>query len=386
MIRYQLPVHSPLTAAAVWSAVRGGEPAGALETLVAERFGAERVALVDSGTTALALALRLAVPDGGPVALPAYACYNLATAADAAPHRVLLYDVDLRTLGPDESSVERVLRAGARAVVVAPLYGMPVAMDGISARCRASGVALIEDAAQHAGARWNGKPVGGFGDLSVISFGRGKGVTAGRGGALLARGARWVTAVAEAEGGVGAARGWLGDVAKLKAQWLFARPSLYVVPASLPFLGLGETVYHRPWPAEGMSRAARGALGETWGGEGAEVAGRRRNAARLLDALRRSTRGFTPVPPVAGGEPGYLRLPVRAAGPVVAGIERARRLGVMPGYPKALVDLPGFGERVANRGEAFPGARALVRELITLPTHSLLGEADLARLEAWMLR
>ena len=55
----------------------------------------------------------------------------------------------------------------------------------------------------------------------------------------------------------------------------------------------------------------------------------------------------------------------------------------MPGYPRALCDLPGFGERVLNRGGAFPGARMLAERLVTLPVHSRLGERDLAALEAW---
>ena len=42
-----------------------------------------------------------------------------------------------------------------------------------------------EDAAQEAGATLHGRRLGSFGDLSVLSFGRGKGVTGGGGGALL---------------------------------------------------------------------------------------------------------------------------------------------------------------------------------------------------------
>lgn len=384
-MRYQLPVHSPLTLRAVRHAFQatlgaGGLDGASLEGVVAARFDAQRALLVDSGTTALALALRLGAPNAGPVALPAYACYNLATAADAVPHPVLLYDLDPDTLGPDEESLDRVLARGVSVLVVAPLYGFPVAMDPIIERCRRMGVVLIEDAAQHAGARWQGRAVGSFGDLSIVSFGRGKGVTAGRGGALLARGPKWLDRVAEVEGTLPRAPSGGTEAFKLGAQWLLARPALYALPAALPFLELGETIYHPPWPVGRMSAAARATLSATWHGEGEELVVRRRNAARLLRALSAAPgRDVKPVSAVRGGEPGYLRLPI-----VAPGRSDGRRLGVMPGYPESLGDLPRFADRVSNRSEGLPGARSLARTLRTLPVHSLLSEGDLIRLEGWV--
>ena len=87
-----------------------------------------------------------------------------------------------------------------------------------------------------------------------------------------------------------------------------------------------------------------------------------------------------------GGTPGWLRLPLVATDPVrrAADTARARRLGVWPGYPRLLLDLPGFGVRVRNAGSSFPGARALAARLITLPTHGQLNVEDLGRLERWL--
>ena len=68
----------------------------------------------------------------------------------------------------------------------------------------------------------------------------------------------------------------------------------------------------------------------------------------------------------------------RSAGPAAA------RLGIMPGYPKALVDLEGFVARVENRAEDFPGARQLARRLVTLPTHRWVGRGDELALEHWL--
>jgi len=172
------------------------------------------------------------------------------------------------------------------------------------------------------------------------------------------------------------ARG-LREVFQLGAQWLLGRPSLYVIPSAIPFLRLGETVYHTPRPVRAMSHVAARTLAVTLPLGAAEEAIRRTNAGRLL---ARPGSGLTPMRVPDGGEPGYLRLPFLAGAEkrAVAGTEGARALDVMPGYPLALCDLPGFAERVVNRGDGFPGARTLAARLITLPTHGLLREADLA--------
>jgi len=62
----------------------------------------------------------------------------------------------------------------------------------------------------------------------------------------------------------------------------------------------------------------------------------------------------------------------------------ARRLGVASAYPLPLVRLPQFAVYCVNADEQFPGAELLAGRLITLPTHELLNEADLQRIERWL--
>jgi dTDP-4-amino-4,6-dideoxygalactose transaminase len=116
-----------------------------------------------------------------------------------------------------------------------------------------------------------------------------------------------------------------------------------------------------------------------------EAAVRRRNAGRLQWALA-AAGARVPRPP-ADATAGFLRLPVLVDGEADrarASSPDARRLGIMPGYPRALCDLVGFRARVANADDGFPGARRLAEALFTLATHSRLAEADLRRLEAWI--
>lgn len=356
-----------------------------VESEVARAYGARDLLLTDSGTGALSLAIRACragMPDVA-VALPAYSCYDLATAADGAGAPVLLYDVDPATLAPDAGSLRSALARGARVIVLVHLYGVPVDPAPIRTEAHRHGAWLIEDAAQGAGASIHGQPLGSFGDLAVLSFGRGKGNTAGRGGALLARDERGSRLLASARELLLPPARRLKDVVQLKAQWLLARPSLYAIPASLPWLRLGETIYRRPGPVRGLSAVAARTLAVTWALGEREAAVRRAHAERLL--AKRAT-GLAPVRIPDGAQAGYLRLPFLASPRArsAAGLGEARRLGIMPGYPQALCDLAGFGERVLNRADAFSGARLLAQRLITLPTHSLLEEADMARLEAWL--
>jgi dTDP-4-amino-4,6-dideoxygalactose transaminase len=53
----------------------------------------------------------------------------------------------------------------------------------------------------------------------------------------------------------------------------------------------------------------------------------------------------------------------------------------MPGYPQTLPGLEALQPFIAAR-EPMPGAEALAATLVTVPTHSLLTEADLRRIAA----
>jgi perosamine synthetase len=387
--RHLPPAHSPVRTAALAAGARaalGEERTSRVRDLVERDWGARDVLLTSSGTAALTLALRAAAAlrPGRPVALPAYACYDLATAVDGADLPVLLYDVDPDTLAPGTHSLNRALDAGPCAVVVAHLYGVPVDMDAVVWRAAAADALLIEDAAQGSGAALRRRPAGSLAPVSVLSFGRGKGRTGGAGGALLAHDAAGEALVRHARlrvGGGGA--GW-GDLAGAAAVWMLARPSVYAVPAALPFLRLGETVYHPPTPPRRLSRAAAGVLAAGWERASREPEIRRGNAARLLAAVHAAGARVPRVPP--GAAAGWLRLPVLldADDAPRARTPAARRLGIAPGYPRALCDLDGFRARILNPRDAFDGARHLAATLATLPTHSLLREPDLRALEGWI--
>ncbi|HEX4683519.1 MAG TPA: DegT/DnrJ/EryC1/StrS family aminotransferase, partial [Gemmatimonadaceae bacterium] len=193
--RHQLAVAPRISPAAVARAVATlATPAHAVaqaRTALCRAFGAAECVATDSGTSALVLALRLAVGNGGVVALPGYGCIDFASAVRYAGVKVRLYDVDPVTMSPDMDSVARVLHRGVAAIVVAHFYGYPADVAGVRELAGGFGVTVIEDAAQAAGANLDGNRLGSLGDLSVLSFGRGKGLFGGNGGALLGFSPDW---------------------------------------------------------------------------------------------------------------------------------------------------------------------------------------------------
>jgi aminotransferase EvaB len=158
----------------------------AFESEFASFLGVRHCVGVASGTDALELALIAVGCREGDAVLTAANCGGYATsAARRAGLRVRFADVDPTTLGLSSSTVEEALASDVRAVVVTHLYGLLADVEGIGALCRASGIALVEDCAQAAGARRNGRRAGTFGDAAAFSFYPTKNLAAlGDGGAV----------------------------------------------------------------------------------------------------------------------------------------------------------------------------------------------------------
>lgn len=347
---------------------------------LARRYRARESVLTESGTSALVMALRMFVPKGGTVAYPGYACIDLTAAAVRASVNVRLYDLDPVTLSPDLNSLGKTIRRGVDAVLVAHLYGYPADVSGIRELTAKAGLVVIEDAAQAAGGTLGELPLGSLGDVSILSFGRGKGTTAGSGGALLLHDPDAADRAAHSGFRFDDSRGGVYEVAALGAQWLLARPSLYRIPASIPGLKLGEMVYKPAPEPRSISLSAAAMLPGALRIESPELARRRVNATKLVGAIREGAR-LTPVHAINRGNPGYLRLALLDR---EGGVEPLPSLGAVRGYPMTL------DEHTQLRPLLLPGERAetgstLLRDrLFTVPTHSRVRGADFSGLIDWL--
>jgi perosamine synthetase len=390
MWRRQLPAWSPISAGGLLAGA--GAPSGIgrhtewLTHALRTEYGAAAVQLTESGTVALALAMLAATPDGTrpSVALPAWGCYDLMTAADIVDAEVLLYDLDPATLEPDAASFASALARRPAAVVVAHWYGLPVPLAPLIAAARGAGTVFIEDAAQGVGGFIADRPLGSFGDFGVLSFGRGKGRTGGCGGALLANTGDAAGRMHRVESRVAAARPGKGGLIPLAAQWAFGRPWAYAIPSSIPALRLGQTVYHAAGPMRGMPEWAAAVVASSWSRAAIEGTVRRAAAARWASLLARheSVRSFAESP---GSVAGWLRFPVLVNDARALLDADARRLGIMPGYEAILADLPVAPGRLGGIGP-WPGAAKLAAQLRTLPTHSLLRLSDVRTIDRLLTR
>jgi dTDP-4-amino-4,6-dideoxygalactose transaminase len=383
VIRHQLPAYSPVSARAALLATGqlfrlGDDPRPALRALLEREYDASNVLLCGSGTQALTIAIQEArrrVDPDAPVALPAFSCFDVASAAVGADVRVSLYDLDPDTLAPNLVSLERVLRAGAGVAVIAPLYGMPVDWPALAALAERYDAVLVEDAAQGNGASLEGKRLGTLGEIATLSFGRGKGWTGGSGGAVLMHDAAGPARAGFSEPEFSRrAAATIGVI----AQWALARPAVYGIPVSIPVLRLGQTTYVAPRPLRSMTRAAAATLVATYGASRGEAEVRKANAAQLLAGVADNPRARA-ITVQSAGTAGYLRLPVRLS-KGMAGLrdeQRALALGIAPSYPKSLAELPQLAGRMRGSESAWAGAETLVRELVTLPTHSRTGYREI---------
>ncbi len=373
LTRYLPPVYGAVGSRALVAgacALLRPEPARkAAEQALQRCFPGRSVVLTGSGTSALALALRHAAKPHATVALPAYACPDLGSAAIAAGVRVCLYDVDPYTLGPDWDSLNSVLE-GADLVVGAHLLGRLVDIGEMTKRAKQVGAVVIEDAAQFAGGSWSGTSGGALAAWSTLSFGRGKGLNAGGGGALLVNGHHLPDLA------LSPASGAMTHLIRTTASAFLAHPTVYGVPARIPSLGLGATVYRPPVSATAISPVAAALLPAALRELPHAAAERRRIEQAYAASLQNLPHlQCCQCPPLAVS--GALRFPLLAS---PASMAPLRPLGVVRAYPRILLDYPEIAGHVLNAGAAFPGAQELAAKLHTLPTHNLVTPLDLERI------
>jgi perosamine synthetase len=386
--RYQPPALSPVAPAALlagFAAAVGRSHAREHDVTgeLRRRYNASDALLTDSGTSALVIALRTLLPSGGTIAYPAYACIDLTAAALRAGVHVRLYDIDPMTLSPDMDSVRKTMERGVDAILVAHLYGYPADVGAVQDLAGERGIPVIEDAAQAAGGMLRGTRLGGFADVSILSFGRGKGTTAGSGGALLVRRSAHAEQIhLEAASLAAGSRGGR-DVVALAAQWLLARSELYRLPASIPALKLGEMTFHAAGDPRSISAAAEAILPIALRMEERELSHRFSRAREIIGMLCQTSGRLVPVHAVPGGEPGFLRL---AFLDTIGDTAPNASVGVMRGYPLTLDQHEQLRPILAAGERAGRGAQRLRDHMFTAPTHSRVTAADVGRFQKWLAR
>lgn len=151
--------------------LHGGPEQQSLEAEFAAYCGVKHAVAVGSGTEALLLSyIAAGIGHGDEVILPSHTF--IATVAPLAflGATPVFVDIDPRTYEIDAEEVEQAITARTKAIVPVHIYGQPAHMSLIMNVARHYGLRVIEDACQAAGAQWEGRAVGSFGDLGCFSF------------------------------------------------------------------------------------------------------------------------------------------------------------------------------------------------------------------------
>lgn len=372
------PAAAPLSWQDLWHGLMAAcSPDRALrarEQEIRQAFDVTDVFLVSSGTAALTLAL-LALKSLSPrteVVIPAYTCFSVPAAVLKAGLRPRLCDVSPTTFDFDHSLLEQTLGANTLCVVAHHLFGVPSDIGRIRALCQPRGIFVVEDAAQAMGVEVNGRTLGTLGDAGIFSLGRGKNITCGSGGVVITRSPEIANALDRQyrQTETPPRREILVDFFKAALMTVFVRPRLYWIPAALPFLHLGETVFPKSIPLKRLSGLKAGLL-HNW---------RRRlnrsNQIRSETAAYFSRRLRHQV--TNGASHPYLRLPLFAETPGhkqrLFSMSNACGLGLSAAYPTSIDEIPEI--RPLINGERFPSARRVAANLLTIPTHQWLSAKD----------
>lgn len=384
------PIPFPLLLGAAMDQLRGADTGAALAAAIRERYGVRHCLTLSSGRAALTLifrALKKLANDlqRNEIIVPGYTCYSVAASAVLAGLRLRIVDIDPQTLSYDRALLEGVDCSRVLAIVSANLYGLPNELDVIERFARSHGIYMVDDAAQALHATFKGRYAGTFGDAGIYSFDKGKNITSLQGGAIVTGNDAIAGALTEAIGNLpdetrsATAAAFL----KLSVYALLLRPWLYWIPAGIPVLGLGRTVYTTDIPMHRSSILATSLVLRLLARIDGITAARVQAAARIAKALT-GVGALRDIAPLPGGEPVYLRLPCLAAD---AG-QRDRLIDVLVhagigatgSFPRALGDLPEIAGHISIERGVMRGARDVAARIVTLPTIAYLRDVDRRRL------
>lgn len=161
-----------------------GAEVAAFESEFAAYCGASHGVAVNSGTSALHLALLAAGvgPSDEVITVPFTFVATVAAVLYAGAKPVFV-DIEPQSFNMDPRRIEAAITKRTKAIMPVHLYGQPADLEPILAIARKHGVTVIEDAAQAHRAEYKGRRIGGIGDLSCFSFYPGKNLGAcGEGG------------------------------------------------------------------------------------------------------------------------------------------------------------------------------------------------------------
>lgn len=110
------------------------------------------------------------IQPGDEVILPTISFIGAGNAVCASGAKMVLCDVDPRTLNARACDIEKCITSKTKAILLLHYGGIPCEMDEIMELCKKYNLKLIEDCAAGVCSSYKGKPLGTFGDIGMWSF------------------------------------------------------------------------------------------------------------------------------------------------------------------------------------------------------------------------
>lgn len=148
-----------------------GPEVTALEEELARFCGVTYAVGVASGSDALELSLQaLGIKPGDEVITTPFTFIATAEAISQVGAKIVFADIRLDSYNIDAEKIKEKITSRTKAIIPVHLYGQPCRMEAIMKTAAENNLLVIEDCAQAAGAEYNGKITGSFGDVGCFSF------------------------------------------------------------------------------------------------------------------------------------------------------------------------------------------------------------------------
>src|SRR6185503_3572725 len=152
-------------------AFASGQAVEAFENEFARYCGVRHCVCVDSGTSALHLAIIASgVQAGDEVITVPFTFIATAWAISYVGATPVFVDVEADTCTIDVEKIARAISPKTRAILPVHLFGQMADLEPLRDICAKHGLVLIEDAAQAHGAEYQGRRAGAYGDIGCFSF------------------------------------------------------------------------------------------------------------------------------------------------------------------------------------------------------------------------
>ena len=192
MINFNIPPRTGDELMYIGQAIESGKICGDGEftrkatSWLEQRFGAQKVLLTTSGTSALDMAALLCeLQPGDEVILPSFTFSSTATAFALTGAKLVFVDIRPDTMNIDETKIESAITEKTRVLCVMHYAGVACEMDAIMDIAARHKLIVVEDAAQAVMSSYKGKALGTIGDLGCYSFHETKNYSMGEGGAIV---------------------------------------------------------------------------------------------------------------------------------------------------------------------------------------------------------